>query len=45
MPKDIHGKEPGQKGYVYTGLSPQQKKQAQAIAISMADRKHAKGGK
>ena len=44
MPKDIHGKEPGDKGYTYKGLTPSQKAQAQAIAISITEQKHKKGG-
>lgn len=40
MPRDINGKEPGQKGYTYKGLSEQDKKQAAAIAISKAQQKY-----
>lgn len=40
MPRDIHGKEPGEKGYTYKGLSPEKKAQAQAIAISKAEKKY-----
>jgi hypothetical protein len=40
MPKDINGKEPGQKGYTFQGLPPNAKKQAQAIAISKAEKKY-----
>jgi len=36
MPRDKNGKEPGEKGYSYSGLTPQQKAQARAIAISKA---------
>lgn len=45
MPLDKNGKEPGDKGYTYTGLSPKDKAQAQAIAISLAEKKHGKAGK
>lgn len=38
MPRDRNGKEPGQKGYTYSGLSPKQRAQAQAIAISKAEK-------
>lgn len=38
MPKDIHGKEPGDKGYTLSGMTGKKKAQAQAILISMAKR-------
>lgn len=40
MPLDKFGNEPGTKGFTYAGLTPQQKKQAAAIAISKAQKKH-----
>lgn len=42
MPRDKNGREPGDDGYTLSGMSDKQKKQAQAILISMAKAKEGK---
>lgn len=39
MPRDIHGKEPGEKGYTLAGMQGKKRAQAQAIMISMHKQK------